>query len=177
MQTERQRRYMVIEKALKEGDMATLRQSSSGEADFPNVRASLTGAPLLELAISWSPLGFVRGLLRLGGSANYDSSSDGYPSVYAAIDSEHQDRYDLAEFLLEFGANVNERGFNGHTPLHVALSNCDATAIALLLRKGPDPNLRTRIDQYAGPLEEAMFLGGFPSNFQGAAMLSRLLEQ
>lgn len=43
----------------------------------------------------------------------------------------------------------------------------------ILLARGADPALKTRIDEYATPLDEAELMG----NAEGAAMLKRLLDR
>ncbi|HEY7215050.1 MAG TPA: ankyrin repeat domain-containing protein, partial [Thermoanaerobaculia bacterium] len=57
------------------------------------------------------------------------------------------------------GADLNQRGLNDWTPLHYAASRDDAAAIELLAAKGADLDARTRIDDFATPLEEAESLG------------------
>lgn len=163
MLTKEQRLYMDLEAALTGGTLDEVRTCFSQEATFPNVSDPLTWTPLLELAISWSPLALVEELLDLGASANYEAI-DGYPSVYAAIESQRPDRLALVELLLRFGADINERGINGYTPLHLAVAQKDPNAIKLLLALGADPALRTQIDDDLTPLEEAELMGRQYSN-------------
>jgi len=171
MPTDPQQRYIALEGALRSGDLETARTCFEPEAGFPNVRDPLTWTPLLELAISWSPLATIEQLLALGASVNYEAA-DGYPAVYAAIDSDRPDRIPLAQLVLSHGADVNQRGVKGYTPLHLAVAQKDAAAMELLLAHGADTTLKTQVDDL-GPIEEAELLG----NPEGAAMLRRLLDR
>jgi len=172
MLTETQRQSMAMEAALTAGDMDALRQCFAEDPRFPNADDPLTATALLALAIYRSPLPLVERLLELGASPNYEAL-DGFPSVYAALTTDRPDRYALIELLLSRGADVNGRGVNDYTPLHLAVSQRDERAIEILLAHGADPDLKTRIDEYATPLEEAVILG----NTEGAQMLRRLLER
>jgi uncharacterized protein len=60
--------------------------------------------------------------------------------------------------LLDMGANPNYEALD---------------AMEILLARGADPALKTRIDEYATPLDEAELTG----NAEGAAMLKRLLDR
>lgn len=170
--TDDERAYMALETAMRAGDLERVRALFAGDAAFPNVRDPLTWTPLLSLAISWAPLAFVRQLLDLGAEPNFEAD-DGFPAVYGALDTNRPDRLELVELLIAHGADVNAQGFNDYTALHVAVNRCDAEAIALLLARGANPEIRTRIDDCATPLEEAERSG----NTQGAALLRRLLRR
>ena len=51
---------------------------------------------------------------------------------------------DIAELLLEHGADVNLQDGKGDTPLHYAARNFDAEMICFLVKKGADVNARNR---------------------------------
>jgi ankyrin repeat protein len=57
--------------------------------------------------------------------------------------------------LLSFGADANQRGINDYTALHMAVSEQNRAAVALLLEAGADPRLQTRIDDCETPREMA----------------------
>jgi len=71
----------------------------------------------------------------------------------------HAERFTDPRNLLAHGADIGQRGINDWTPLHWAVANDDAAAVALLLAHGADPDARTRVDECATPLEEAEHLG------------------
>jgi ankyrin repeat protein len=167
-----QRAYMALEAALRAGDLRAARTALDNPPGFPNVHDPLTWTPLLSLAISWSPVEAVSGLLDLGADPNYQAQ-DGFPAAYAALSSGRPDRQALLRLLLERGADANARGINDYTPLHLAVEQRDEHAMRILLGHGADPSLKTRIDECADPVTEAELMG----NPEGAAMLRRLLER
>ena len=61
----------------------------------------------------------------------------------------------IVELLLDSGADIHQVGINGYTPLHWAASDNDPEAIELLIARGADPNVKTNVDDYTTPLEEA----------------------
>ena len=63
------------------------------------------------------------------------------------------------------------RTTNDYTPLHYAACIEDISAMELLLAHGADLNTRTRIDDYATPLEEMEILG----REQSVAFLTKAL--
>ena len=81
------------------------------------------------------------------------------PPLACAVCAERPDRYEILELLLSFGADIQQHGHNDYTPLHYAASMEDIRAMELLLAHGADLNARTRIDDYATPLEEMEILG------------------
>jgi len=171
MLSDTQRLSMAVESALVAGDLDALRKCFAGDPAFPNVQDPLTATDLLALAIYRSPLAMVQALLDLGVDPNYEAL-DGFPAVYAALSTDRPDRHALIELLLARGADVNARGINDYTPLHYAVALRDGRVMEILLARGADPTLKTRIDDYATPLEEAELRG----NVDGAAMLRRALS-
>ena len=144
-----------IHDAYKRGDLEALKTLLGNPPGFPNCRGPRpVGEIILEYAIYHSPLPFVRTLLELGADPNYEDSA-GFPSLMALISTDRDDRYELAEMLLSFGADTQQRGVNDYTPLHYAAAKNDAKLIDILLAHGADPNARTRIDDFATPSEEA----------------------
>lgn len=84
---------------------------------------------------------------------------EGYTPVHAALERTDADRFRILELLLEGGAPINRKGLNDWTPAHMAAARDDVEALRLLVRHGADLSIRTAIDDYATPLEEARHLG------------------
>jgi ankyrin repeat protein len=149
---------IAIHEAYVRGDLAALRGLLDHPPDFPNCRGPQgVGEIILQYAIYWSPLEFIRTLLELGANPNYEDSG-GFPSLFAALSAKREDRRDILTLLLSFGANCQQRGINGYTPLHLAAALDDPVSIELLLSHGADPKARTPIDEHATPSEEAQRL-------------------
>jgi ankyrin repeat protein len=150
---------IAIHEAYKRGDLEALKKLMGNPPDFPNTRSPGGFVDsILEYAIYHSPAAFVRTLLESGANPNYEDPA-GFPSLIALISTDREDRYELAEMLLSFGADTRQRGVNDYTPLHYAVAKNDAKLIELLLAHGADPDARTRIDDYATPAEEAEIAG------------------
>lgn len=150
---------IAIHEAYKKGDLEALKAALGDPPDFPNCRGPMgVGEIVLEYAIYHSPLRFIRALLELGADPNYGDHA-GFPSLIAALSSARKDRYAVIELLLDFGADIQQRGVNGYTPLHYAAATRDLQGIELLIARGADPDARTDVDDFATPLEEAKILG------------------
>ncbi len=150
---------LSIHDAFVRGDLKGLKSLLGNPPDFPNGRGARgVGENILEYAIYWSPLEFVRKLLELGANANYEDHA-GFPALIAALSTDRADKQEILELLISFGARVQARGVNDFTPLHYAASLDDPKAIELLLKHGADPEARTHIDDYETPLELAVRSG------------------
>jgi ankyrin repeat protein len=146
---------IAIHEAYVRGDLEALKALLGNPPDFPNCRGSRgVGEIILEYAICWSPLHFIRILLELGANPNYEDHA-GFHSLIAALSTEREDKRAIVEMLLAFGADIQQRGVNGYTPLHYAAVQNDIRMLELLLARGADPNVRTDVDDYTTPLEEA----------------------
>jgi len=151
---------LAIHDAYLRGDLDALKTLLGNPADFPNCMGPPgMGEIILEYAIYHSPLSFIRELLKVGADPNYGDHA-GFPSLIATLSSsERPDMYEILELLLSFGADIQQHGHNDYTPLHYAAAREDIRAMELLLSHGADLNARTRIDDYATPLEEMEILG------------------
>lgn len=152
---------LAIDAAYKRGDLAALKTLLGDPPDFPNCPGPPgVGEIILEYAIYHSPLDFIRELLELGADPDYADHA-GFPSLIATLTcGDRADMHDVLKLLLEHGADVNQRGVNDYTALHhAAIQVRDAEAVAILLAHGANPALRTRIDDYTSPLEDAERLG------------------
>lgn len=150
---------LALHEAFKKGDLAALKLALDDPADFPNCSGPLSIGVVLEYAIYHSPLPCIQTLLELGANPNYEDHA-GFPSLIAALSClERSDRQAITELLLAFGADMQQRGMNDYTPLHYAAAENDVPMIEFLLAHGADRDAKTRIDEYATPLEEAEILG------------------
>lgn len=146
---------IAIHEAFQRGNLESLKTLLENPPDFPNCRGPQgVGEIILEYAIYWSPLPFIRTLLELGANPNYEDHA-GFPSLIAALSTERLDKLELLEQLLSFGASVTQRGMNDYTPLHYAAALDDPRATEVLLAHGADRHARTAIDDLETPLELA----------------------
>jgi uncharacterized protein len=155
------RRHKRAHDAYRAGDLNALREALHDPPGFPNCRQPLelaVGDHPLEYAIYWSPLYFVQQLIEIGADPNYQHHA-GFPSLIAALSSRRAEKNEILKLLLENHADVGQRGVNDWTPLHYAVVERDLEAVKILLASGADPHLRTRIDHYTTPIEDAEALG------------------
>jgi ankyrin repeat protein len=144
------------------GDLEALRAAVEDPDTVPNGMMPLEIGPCLEYAIYHSALPFIRTLLEIGADPN-PADHAGFPPLIAALSCSlprpgapgRPDVTDIISLLLSFGADPNQRGINDYTPLHMAVSERNLPAVALLLDGGADPRLRTRIDDCETPREMA----------------------
>lgn len=64
--------------------------------------------------------------------------------------SAHAKQLELAQLLIDSGANVNAKAPNGTTPLHVAARHTAVQLVELLLANGADPNAKVNTDMMGG---------------------------
>ncbi len=155
-------KFKKIDAAFRAGDLAALRAAVGDAASVPNGAMPPAIGNCLEYAIYHSPLAFVRTLLEIGADPN-PADHAGFPPLIAALSCSRSrpgsparpDVPEIIKLLLSYGADPNQRGINDYTPLHMAVSESNLPAIALLLDAGSDPLLRTRIDDCETPREMA----------------------
>jgi ankyrin repeat protein len=150
---------VALHEAYKRGDLEAVRAALGSPDNFPNCPGPVgVGSIVLEYAIYHSPLPFVRTLLELGADPNYESPG-GFPSLIATLSTDRPDRIEILELLLSRGADIQQRGLNGYTPLHYAANLNDCRAVELLVARGADLQAKTNVDDFTTPLEEAKMLG------------------
>jgi ankyrin repeat protein len=159
-------RIRRIDEAFKAGDLEALRHSVEDATGFPNNPMPLGIGPVLTYAIYWSPLAFIDALLAIGADPTRHDN-DGFPPLIAALCKTNphpgsMPRTDVVEViarLLDAGADPNQRGINDWTALMMAVVETNVEAVRLLLARGADPALRTRIDDYETALDIARAAG------------------
>ena len=155
-----------IDCAFRRGDLEALRAAVDDPALVPNGPMPIGIGSCLVSAIYQSPLAFIRTLLEIGADPNAPAD-DGFPPLIAALSctraepgtSPRSDVDEIIRLLLSFGTDVNQRGINDYTPLHMAVAERNGLAVLRLLEHGADGDLRTRIDAYETPLEMARSAG------------------
>jgi ankyrin repeat protein len=159
-------RFRRIDAAFRVGDLTALRAAVEDAVDdasaFPNNPMPLGIGPILTCAIYWSPLRLIEELLALGADPN-GHGNDGFPPLIAVLSKTRPHpgslaRHDVVEVmtrLLDAGADPNQRGINDWTALMMAVVETNVEGVRLLLARGADPSLRTRIDDYETALEIA----------------------
>jgi uncharacterized protein len=169
------KRFMEFDRAVRAGDLKAIKGLLGDPSDFPNrplpYDIVIREEYCLDHAIHHGPFSLMRALLELGADPNYPTS-DGFPSLFAALASDKEDRHERLKLLLDHGADIQQRGVNDYTPLHQAVCLDDVLAVGILLERGADPHARTRIDHCATPLEEAQCLG----HLQGAEALRMVMD-
>jgi uncharacterized protein len=170
------KKFRLIDRAFREGDLEALRAAVDDPAAVPNGRIPYGIGSCLVYAIYHSPVALIRRLLEAGADPNVPVD-DGFPPLIAALTctraapgaTRRQDVDDIIRLLLSFGADPNQRGINDYTPLHMAVAERNPLAVHILLDAGADPRLRTRIDDCESPLAMAEAAG----LAEIAAMLAR----
>jgi ankyrin repeat protein len=153
--------FRRIDSAFEAGDLDALREAVKDPYEIPNGPMPVAIGNCLEYAIYHSPLPFIRTLLELGADPNPDN--EGFPPLIAALTMSRsqtgspgrEDVPEILKLLLSFGADINQRGINDYTPLHMAVAQRNLPVITLLLESGANPHLRTRIDNFETPREIA----------------------
>jgi len=160
------KKFRLIDAAFHDGDLEALRAAVDDPAAVPNGHLPYGIGSCLVYAIYHSPLAFIRTLLEAGADPN-GPVDDGFPPLIAALTctragpgaTTRPDVDAIIRLLVSFRADLNQRGINDYTPLHMAVAERNPLAVQILLDGGADPGLRTRIDDCETPLEMAEAAG------------------
>jgi ankyrin repeat protein len=148
--------YDAIIEALRSGDVDALENLAATVPEFPHGRDSITHSRWITIAVAIGSIGAVEWMLRQRVELAFDTE-DGYTLLHSAIERT-TDHAAVLELLLAAGAPVNAKGINDWTPAHMAAARDDVEALRILVRYGADLSIRTGIDDYATPLDEARLL-------------------
>ena len=149
--------YEYLCQLLADGNIALLEEASTILEDFPTGKDDYHHEQWITHAVAWGALSTIRWMLSKNVPLDV-REEDGRTLLHCAIDRAQADRSEVLELLLQHGAPMDLHGLNDWTPAHLAAARNDVPALELLVRYGADLTLRTRIDDYATPLEEARHL-------------------
>lgn len=145
-----------VEAAIRAADLARLEEFAIALDGFPQGADPEMGPWVCMFA--GGPPEALRWALDRGAPVDPEVD-DGFPPLHAALDAGGPEVLERLSLLIAAGADIDRRGFNDWTPLHMAAAKGRLDAVRLLLTAGADPTVRTRIDDFATPEEEARLLG------------------
>jgi hypothetical protein len=151
--------YQDILEEIMKGNIEYLDRIERNQPGFFSQKNTFNGDHWIIDAIDYGSLKVVQWMISVGASLKFKSET-GYPALHTAIDSRLVDKYQILEYLILCGADLNERGVNDYTPAHLASVNNDVRALKILFKHGADFSIATRVDNCATPLEEARMCGG-----------------
>lgn len=149
--------YKYFIEVLRSGKVNDLEELASLEDDFPQGKDPLVMRQWITNAIDCGCKAAIEWMLQQEIEIVF-CDDEGYTVLHSALERDRDDKYEIIELLLKFGADVNLKGINNWTPAHMAAARNDVKALKILVRYGADLNIRTDIDDYATPLEEARIL-------------------
>jgi ankyrin repeat protein len=155
------RYYEYIMRPLMAGDVAALEEIASIVNDFPCGKDDCVFRHWITNAINCGTKEVVAWMLAKGAPVTFQDD-EGFTVLHSAIDREKWDKLEIIRMLLEAGADINAHGPDDWTPAHYAAVRNDVEVLKTLVDSGADLSVRTRIDEYGTPLEEAEFLGNSP---------------
>jgi len=149
--------YEYLCQLIAEGDLALLEEAAAVLDDFPQGKDAYYGQHWITHAVAGGALPAIQWMLSKNVRLDF-REEDGMTVLLHAIDRRQADRYAILELLLQHGAPIDQHGLNDWTPAHMAAARNDVSALQILVHYGADLTIRTRIDDYATPLEEARLL-------------------
>ena len=159
--------YSYFIDVLRSGSIEDLEELASLEEDFPQGKDRLVMRHWITNAIDCGSTEAIGWMLEKKVDLVF-CDDEGYTVLHSAIERNKDDKYEIMELLLRFGADVNLKGINDWTPAHMAAARNDVKALKILVQYGADLNIRTDIDDYATPLEEARILNSLKFNCSDA---------
>jgi ankyrin repeat protein len=151
--------YMGIHDMIHQADLAKLGELANDWNEFPAVNYHPDGSPWIIEAIQCGNSEVVAWMLQHGATPKI-KVNDGYTALHCAIERSELDKFQMMRDLIAAGADVNEIGIHGYTPGHLAAVLNDVEALKILYQSGADFSIKTSIDDYFTPLEEARSLKG-----------------
>lgn len=147
---------------LADGDLEKLEFASQVVDSFPHDKDGFFGTHWIVHAIGSGCVSSVKWMIEKGVDPCV-RPDDGYPPLLACIDNPSAGKHQILGTLIDAGADINQRGINGWTPLHLAAIRDDEKAMHMLLTAGADRTITTQVDDNATAEEEARILGNLKS--------------
>ncbi|MDR2534151.1 MAG: ankyrin repeat domain-containing protein [Tannerellaceae bacterium] len=160
------RKNAIILNSLLNGTVDDWEQLAATLPNFPNGLDNYdsVGRNWITNAIDCAPLECVKWMITKNINLRF-VDSEGYTPLHSCIDRTLPHKYEILQLLLNSDADINAGAriednnrmtYNSWTPLHMAAARNDLEAIKILLDNGADKTLKTIIDNYCTPEEEAM---------------------
>ena len=162
--------YEQIMALIIAGDIDKLAEIARTVEGFPKGTDRFLGRHWITNAIDCGTASAVKWMIERDAPVNY-REDEGETALLAVIDRKGPDKYEIMQMLIDAGADINAKGYMDFAPAHRAASRNDVQALRILHNAGADFSIRTNIDIYATPLEEAEFMDRSP---EAAAYLKSL---
>lgn len=146
--------YRHLLALLQKGDIGLLEEAAQVIESFPCGQDHFLQRQWISNAIDCGSLESIEWVLSKEADLSF-TDSEGYTPLLSALERERPDKYEVLRLLIEHGAPLDKKGINDWTPLHKAAVSEDIEALKILVAAGADLSIRTEIDDYATPLEEA----------------------
>ena len=164
---------LYFNEVMLSGDETRLVELERLDANFPGGRDSYTNTSWIIMAAASAPTTTIRWMIDRGIALDC-KDDDGDTVVHATLERDQSDRLEVLELVLKAGAPVNTKGINDWTPAHMAAARNDVEALRILVRHGADLSLKTDIDNYATPLEEARHMNRYADLREAIAYLESI---
>ena len=146
--------YDAIMEVIRASDFEAMNELAECWDEFPCGRDDFHGRHWITNAIDCGNVEVVSWMLSHGASLPIEVD-DGYTVLHSVIERSKDDKYQMMKILIDAGADVNEIGIHGYAPAHHAAVRNDVESLKILHEHRADFSLRTTVDDYATPLEEA----------------------
>jgi ankyrin repeat protein len=146
--------YYAIIEIIRAADFEAMEELAKCWDEFPCGKDDFIGRHWITNAIDCGSVEVVSWMLSHGASVPIEVD-DGYTVLHSVIERSKDDKYRMMRILIDAGADVDEIGIHGFAPAHHAAVRNDVEALKILHESGADFKLRTTVDDYATPLEEA----------------------
>ncbi len=168
--------YLHILDHIRSGELEALKSLQGLEPTFPKGVDPYLHIPWILHAITEGAPATIKWMLEQNVALDFRDST-GDTVLHAAIDRDKDDKYEVLRMLIEAGADINMKGTNDWTPTHLAAVRNDIEALTALVNHGADLSIKTAIDNYATPLEEAMVLNKYNDCSDAIAYLQSLQKE